>query len=234
MTPFGQSLVEYHRGNYDAKVLIRRDDGFTAPLPASYFFRQETDFSASEKLALSLCKGQVLDIGAGSGIHSLFLQKKGFRVTSLDISPELVSLLAERGVENPVLADIFNYHGGPFDTLLMLGHGIGICGTLEGLDKFLILARNLVNPGGQIILDSTDASKSADPQNLAYHEANRKAGRYIGDVCFRMEFGEIIGPYFHWLHVDPSTLDEHAQKAGWSFEIIMRNEHGEYLARLNC
>ena len=42
-----------------------------------------------------LKKGTVLDLGAGSGRDSIFLAKKGFEVTSVDISPEGLSLLKE-------------------------------------------------------------------------------------------------------------------------------------------
>ncbi len=45
MTPFGLALRSYYHGVKDAGVIIRREDGFTVPLPASYFFRDESSFS---------------------------------------------------------------------------------------------------------------------------------------------------------------------------------------------
>jgi mannose-6-phosphate isomerase-like protein (cupin superfamily)/2-polyprenyl-3-methyl-5-hydroxy-6-metoxy-1,4-benzoquinol methylase len=233
MTPFGLALRSYFHGTKDAGVIIRREDGMTAPLPASYFFREESGLAPIETMALANCRGHVLDIGAGAGIHSLVLQSKGFSVTAIDISPELIGIMASRGVRYARQADVFSFEEGKYDTLLMLGHGIGICGDLEGLDKFLLHARKLVNAGGQILLDSTDVTRSADEKNQAYHAANRQAGRYVGDVCFRMEFVGIIGPYFHWLHVDPLTLAERAEKAGWGCEVLLELENGEYLARLS-
>ena len=232
MTPFGLALRSYFHGVKDAVVTIRREDGLTAPLPAGYFFRDEAGLSDAEKLALKHCSGHVLDIGAGAGIHSLALQDKGFRVTALEIEPELVKILAARGVKDIKPADIFKFREGTYDTLLLLGHGIGICGNLDGLDKFLQHARKLLNPGGQIILDTTDVRKTTDPQNLAYQEANRRAGRYVGDITFRMEYGGVVGPYFHWLHVDAETLESHALKAGFDCMILLQNENGEYLARI--
>ena len=232
MTPFGLALRSYFHGVKTAEVIIRREDGLTAPLPASYFFRDESAFSELEIAALRKCRGHVLDIGAGGGIHSLALQAKGFEVTALEIDPELVKILASRGVKDIRQADIFEFSEQTFDTLLMLGHGIGMCGNPEGIDKFLIHAKKLLKPGGQIILDTTDVSKSTDPQNLAYHKANRKAGRYIGDICFRMEYGGVTGPYFHWLHVDPDTLRRHAELTGFQFEVLKETGNGEYLARV--
>jgi SAM-dependent methyltransferase len=233
MTPFGLALRSYFSGVKDAGVIIRREDGLIAPLPASYFFRNESGLSDIESEALKRCRGHVLDIGSGAGIHSLVLQARGYEVTAVEIDPELVKILTARGVKDIRQADIFEFNAGTYDTLLMPGHGIGICGDLDGLDRFLAHARKLLRPGGQIILDSTDVSKSSDPQNQAYHEANRKAGRYIGDIVFRMEFGDIIGPYFHWLHVDPVTLKEHAGQVGWNCKVLMEMEGGEYLARIH-
>ena len=50
------------------------------------------------KKALELCRGNVLDVGCGSGIHSLFLQDKGLNVKAIDISEGAVSVSKQRGV----------------------------------------------------------------------------------------------------------------------------------------
>jgi SAM-dependent methyltransferase len=233
MTPHGLSLKAYFEGQTSAEVKVYRDDGMVNPITAKHFFRTPDKFTPIENTALYHCRGQVLDIGAGSGIHSLFLQSKGLPVTAIDISSEAVSIMKEHGVLVAVQADIFSYKGGPFNTLLMLGHGIGIAGDIEGLDKFLVYAHNLIHSNGQILLDSMDVSKTTDAQNIAYHEANRKSGRYIGETRFRMEFQGIKGPVCKWLHIDPKTLARHATKAGWNCQILVEQENGEYLACLS-
>lgn len=232
MTPFSLALTCYDKGMKEAIIDVHREDGFAARMPAGYFFREPQEFPVSEIKALENCRGHVLDIGAGTGIHSLALQTKQIHVTAIDISPELVALMKKRGVKDARQADLLQFSGGPFDTLLMLGHGIGLCGTINGLDKFLLLARRLLSPGGQVLLDSTDVARTSDEAHLLYHEANRKAGRYVGEIVMRMEFAGITGPFFHWLHVDPLTLGEHAGKAGFACEILEKYETGEYLARL--
>ena len=232
MTPHGLALKAYFEGQMTAEITVRRDDGFEATLAARHFFRTAAEFSSLETTTLGLCRGHILDIGAGSGIHSLALQSAGLTVTAIDISPEAVDIMIRRGVKDIQQADMLNYQGGPFETLLMLGHGIGITGDLEGLDKFLIHAHNLVTSDGQILLDSLDVSRSHDENNLSYHNANRLAKRYIGETRIQMEYLGIKGPYFGWLHVDSLTLSEHAGKAGWNCEVILEEESGEYLARL--
>ena len=232
MEAFALGLVDYFRGNESAALIIRRDDGFDVTLPASHFFRAPDDFSAIENAALELCKGRVLDVGAGSGLHSLVLQSKGFSVTTIDISPHLAEVMTQRGVEDVHCGDIFDYRGGPFDTLLMMGHGIGVVETIAGLDRFLEHAKSLLAEAGQIVLDGHDVRKTDEPAHRAYHEANRKAGRYIGEIRVQVVYEGKVGPTCGWLHVDPEKLEEHAKRAGWRFELIREEPTGDYLARL--
>lgn len=51
-----------------------------------------------EQKALQLTKGRVLDIGAGSGCHTLALQEKGLEVKAIDISPLSCEAMELRGV----------------------------------------------------------------------------------------------------------------------------------------
>jgi SAM-dependent methyltransferase len=230
--PFGLALLDYFQGNASAELIIRRDDGVDAALSVRHFFRAPDEFSAIDHRALSLSKGRVLDVGAGSGLHSLALQSRGFPVTAIDVSRHAVEIMSQRGVEDVHCADVFDFAGGPFDTLLMMGHGIGVVENIAGLDRFLQHARSLVAEGGQIVADSVDVQQTDDPAHLAYHEANRKAGRYVGEIRLQLEHQGRVGPPCGWLHVDAGTLGEHAKRAGWGIQVIVEEPSGEYLARL--
>jgi SAM-dependent methyltransferase len=232
MTPYGLALLAHFQGQTAAELTIRRDDGVEAPLAVKHYFRAEAEFTRIEFEALRHSRGNVLDIGAGTGSHSLALQSESLPVTAIDISPHAAAIMAERGVRSAHQADVFTYRGGPFDTLLLLGHGIGMVEDLAGLDRFLIHARTLARNDGQLLLDSLDVGRSLDPMNLAYHEANRRAGRYIGEIRMQIEFLGKPGPFCGWLQVDSRTLAEHADRAGWRCETILEAENGEYLARL--
>jgi SAM-dependent methyltransferase len=232
MKPHGASLRSYFDGDRSAELIIRRDDGQEARLPVSHFFREPAVFTPIEKAALALCTGRVLDVGAGTGLHSLVLQQHGLRVTAIDISSQAVEIMAHRGVEDVVCADLFEHKGGPFDTLFLMGHGIGMVETIAGLDRFLVYAHGLLTENGQLLLDSLDVRVTDDPGNLAYHDANRRSGRYIGETRVQFEYQDEKSPYCGWLHVDPGTLKEHASKTGWKCEVIMTEGSGEYLARL--
>ena len=232
MTPFGQALLAYQRGDTDAQFSIVREDGFRATVPMSLFFRPEAEFSTVDRAGLAECRGHVLDIGAGSGLHSLALQRRGLTVTAIDATPEAVEVMRDRGVGDARCADFFAFSDGRFDTFLMLGHGIGIVQTLERLGSFFRHAEGLLAPGGQVLVHSVDVRATTDPDHLAYHEANRERGRYVGTIRLQFEYAGALGAPSEWLHVDPGTLREHAARAGWSFEMLLEEAEGEYLARL--
>jgi len=234
MGPYGQSLLDFFNGDTSAKVAVRRDDGLTDDLPASVFFRKPSDFSPLEKIALGLCRGYVLDVGAGAGCHSLALQDRGMRVLAIDVSPHAVEIMTKRGVKEIQLADVLEFDEGPFDTLLMMMHGIGVVEDLSGLDRFLRHAHDLLNPDGQIVCDSLDVRCSDNPRHLAYQEANRRAGRYFGEIRMQFEYEGQMGAPFGWLHVDPGTLMDHARGMGWSGQVVYREDGGDYLAQLTA
>lgn len=59
-------------------------------------------------------KGKVLDLGAGNGVNSIFLTKKGFKVTAIDKSKEQISRLIELSNKesikiNYIIEDIRKY-----------------------------------------------------------------------------------------------------------------------------
>ncbi len=231
MKPFGLAIKDYYAGDTRATVKISRDDGEVNDLAIASFFRSPTAIPL-DKAALEACCGRVLDVGAGVGIHSLYLQEKGFSVCAMDISPEACEVMRERGVKEVYCASFADFTAGLFDTLLILGRSIGMVEDLSGLDDFLKRARRLVKRRGQILLNSLDVSQTPNPQHLAYHRANRQAGRYIGEVKMQLEYQGVKAPVTGYLHVDAATLAGHAEKAGWLCNILVQEEDGNYLAQL--
>jgi SAM-dependent methyltransferase len=232
MEPFGKALLAFFGGDPTTELNVRRDDGFVTALPMSYFFRAPNELTPIENTAIDGCVGRVLDVGAGSGLHGLILDKKGFRVTSIDIDPGAVDVMKRRGLVDVHCVDVFSFQDGPFDTLLMLGHGIGMVETIDGLDRFLDYVKGLTTDSGQILLDSLDVRVTDKASDLAYHEANRREGRYIGEIRMQFEFQGETGPYCGWLQVDAETLSAHAHSKGWTCEVVLQEASGNYLARI--
>ena len=232
MEPFGKALLAFFNGDLTAELTVRRDDGYEMALPMSYFFREPDELTSIENAAINRCVGHVLDVGAGSGLHSLILEASGLRVTSIDINADAVDVMRRRGLREVRCVDVARFQCGRFDTLLMLGHGIGMVETMDGLARFLHYAKGLMADSGQVLLDSLDVSVTDKPSDLAYHEANRREGRYIGEIRVQFEFQGKTGPYCGWLQVDAETMKERAQSNGWACEIVLQEANGNYLARL--
>ena len=232
MQPFGRALLAYFEGEHDAELTVLRDDGRDSVIPMSHFFRDQS-FTRIDERAMDLCRDHVLDVGAGSGLHSLVLQERGLQVTAIDISPLAVGVMKRRGVLDVRCADIFDFGEGGYDTLLMMDHGIGVVENMKGLDAFLSPVHDLLLPGGRVILDSIDVRMTGhDDGNLSYQEANRRAGRYFGEIRMRLGFRGQTGPSCGFLHVDAHTLGERARLAGLDYEVVLQEDDGNYLAVL--
>jgi SAM-dependent methyltransferase len=230
--PHGEALLDYFKGETSAEVVVHGDDGETETVPIRVFFRGPADFSALEEAALDLCRGRVLDAGAGSGCHSLVLQEQGFSVSAIDIAPDAVEVMRRRGVQDARRADLFAFEAEPFDTILLMMNGIGVVGDLAGLDRWLAGVGRLLKPDGQILLDSYDPGWTEDRGKGPSPEVRRRQDRYAGEMRFQLEYKGVMGPPLEWLFVDSATLAEHAGRAGWSCEVLWQEEEGHYLARL--
>jgi SAM-dependent methyltransferase len=234
--PHGQALLDYFRGDHSATVRVHEEGGDTEIVPIRVFFRGPSEFSALEEAALDVCRGQVLDAGAGTGCHATVLQEMGLSVCAIDIAPEAVEIMRQRGVRDARCADLFQFRGGLFDTILMMMNGIGVVGTLAGLDGFLAEVAGLLAPGGQLVFDSydprSDDAGGAMSSKTGTPTSSEAPGRYPGEMRFRLQYRGRRGPRLAWLFVDSETLTEHAERAGWRCEVIWREEEGHYLARL--
>jgi SAM-dependent methyltransferase len=230
--PHAAAMQAYHEGKRDA-VLVVYDDFERDEVPVSYFFRGPDQFPPLERMALDLSRGRVLDVGAGSGCHSLVLQERGLEVTAIEILPSLVQILRDRGVRDARVATWMDVEGPPFDTVLMLMNGIGLTETLPGLRRFFSEARRLVRPGGQVLADSTDVRVRMDVEAGRTGALERPDGRYVGELRFQVEYAGRKGGPFPQLYVDAATLGRYAREEGWSCEIVCEpDRYGNYLARL--
>ncbi len=228
--PFGEAIQDYLAGNLNAEIIVEcpllEDD----IIPVAYLFREENELPEIEKIALQHCKGSVLDIGAGAGSHSLILQNRNFEVTALDISELAVDAMKKRGIKNILKADIKTFTTHTYDTLLMLMNGIGLVETLEGFDIFLSNIKYIINPGGQILLESTDILYLFEEEDGSVM-IDLNAG-YYGEMRYKMRYKQTIGNEFGWLYLDFSTLQDHAHLAGFNCEKMFDNDTFGYLARL--
>jgi SAM-dependent methyltransferase len=221
----GNAIMDYYNYERNHTLWVHDHHGPKVEMPTSTYFRRESQMPALELKALSLCKGKILDIGAGAGSHTLALEDREMDVTAMDISPQLISVMEMRGVTNYIQNDIFKYNDTKFDTLLLLMNGIGLVGKIEGLRRFLNHCKTLLNPGGQLIFDSSDVA-------YLYEDDIPVMDNYYGEIECRYEYRKEKTDWFSWLYIDRNTLQLIAEDEGWKMEFIMEDESGQYLARL--
>lgn len=222
---YGTILKDYFNGKKDIEVLLHNHYGEAEDYPIEMFFRDEKTMPEAENIALNLCKGKVLDLGAGTGNHALALQNKGFDVTAIDISEGACEIMLTRGVKNVICADVFNYRAEKFDTLLLMMNGIGFVGYIDELKIFLDFAKTILNPNGQILFDSSDVS-------YLYEDLDRTADPYYGETDYQYEYNGVKGEWFSWLYIDEWTMKKVALECGWELQVVYQNLNDNYLGRL--
>ncbi|RYY07402.1 MAG: class I SAM-dependent methyltransferase, partial [Sphingobacteriaceae bacterium] len=204
---------------------INNNYGEPEEMPVEVFFREQTDMPEAELLALHLCRGNILDIGAGAGSHALVLQERGFNVTALEISAGAAELMKKRGVKTVLQQDIFQYKTEKFDTLLLLMNGIGLAGNLAGLNRFLQHAKQLLLPGGQLLFDSSDLT-------YLYEDLPLPQNKYYGEISYQYQYKNQQSDWFNWLYIDQKTLLKTALQNGWNCDILYEDDMDLYLAKL--
>jgi 2-polyprenyl-3-methyl-5-hydroxy-6-metoxy-1,4-benzoquinol methylase len=222
LDPMGEALIAYWRGEKDSILTQEYKDGRKKSIPASIFFRGFSEFYPTEDV-FGHCRGRILVVGAGTGVHALELQKQSFDVTAIDVNLQATQIMKERGVKDIRLCDFFRFVGESYDTILMLGHNIGICQTLNRLTVLLAKCESLLTPDGQILANSID-----ELNNLSKNASQK----YPGEQEFRLSFGNKIGPWMQWLHVDYRTLNKIAARSDWLTEQLIETPDNEFLARL--
>jgi 2-polyprenyl-3-methyl-5-hydroxy-6-metoxy-1,4-benzoquinol methylase len=215
----GQAMLDYLNGEEDAFCILRRDDGIAYPPIYARQFFYPGGLPELDTIAVERCTGRVLDIGAGAGSHSLAIQGRGLEVTSVDISAKAVKVMSERGCRDARVGDVFDSYSGPFDTVLVILN-IGIVQNLDGLARFLKQLETLMNDNGQLITDSIDPRNSDDESYRKYTEDKIAKGCYLGERTLRFEYKDQTSDWFQWMHIDPETLGDYVDKAGYSMKHL--------------
>lgn len=221
----------FFHGRRDATVTLHSDLGEYEQYPISIFFREPPEFFPFERIALDACRGTVLDVGASTGVHSLVLQERGVEVVAIEILSAGAEIMQARGVRSVVLGDVRTEVLPRVDTVLMMMNGIGFSGTLRGFEAFLRRARELIQPGGQILFDSGEAHPRTPSPDAPKIDWPDRPGSYVGEAWISLEYEGRRGAPFRELYVGWETMAPYAEAAGWVPERLHEGEGG-YVARL--
>ena len=228
--PMGHAIHDFYHTGKAAKLRVFSSMFYEDEIPVKTLFRSFDEMPSLEQKAIELSRGKVLDVGAGSGCHSVILKERGFDVVAIDISQLSVDVMKERGL-NAMNVNFFDEtFVEKFDTLLFAMNGIGIVGKVERLELFFRSARRLLAPSGQLLLDSSDISYVFMDDDGSM-DIDLAAG-YYGEIDYKMRYKNISGEPFDWLYIDFDTLSMYAEEHGFKCEMCVEGEHYDYLARL--
>lgn len=228
--PMGAAIYDYHRNGKAGTLVVRSSMFEDDEIPVNDLFRDFSHMPELERIALEEAHGSVLDVGAGSGCHSLALKEMGKDVVAIDISPLSVEVMKERGIDARQVNLYDESFSDRFDTVLMLMNGTGIIGTLDNMPSFFARMRQLLKPGGCVLVDSSDLRYLFEEEDGSL--MIDLADDYYGQLDYQMLYEGVEGEPFDWLYVDFDTLAFYAEENGFRAELVAEGEHYDYLARL--
>jgi SAM-dependent methyltransferase len=229
---FGKAIFDFYTKNSPEDIITETSISEEDEMSVEYLFRSYNEMPKIEQKALQLAKGKILDVGCGAGSHALSLQnERNLDVTAIDISEKAIETCRLRGIKNAKVKNILDFDGEKFDTILLLMNGTGIFGQLKNCNSYLTKLKSLLNPGGQILIDSSDI--------IYMFDEDEDGGKWIpsendyyGELVFNISYkGEKEEP-FDWLYLDYNTLQNAAIANDLNCELVLEGEHYDYLARL--
>lgn len=226
---FGKALLDYYNGNYTEDVFTSTNISDEDELPLPFLFRDYDEMPPLEKKAMEHVKGRVLDVGCGAGSHALYLQEQGFDVKAIDVSKGAIEVSKRRGIKNAEVIALLD-ETEKFDTILLLMNGSGIFQELSKVPHYLNHLKSLLNPGGQILLDSTDIIYMYEDEDGGYWKDLN--ANYYGELDYLVSYKGESEPLTTWLYIDFETLVTACTSVGLQCELIMEGEHYDYLARV--
>lgn len=226
---FGKALLDYQNGKYTEDIVTSTNISEEDDLPLPYLFREYKNMPKLEQQALKIAKGSVLDVGCGSGSHSLYLQEKGFQVKAIDVSKGAIEVAKMRGVLKAEITSLLD-ETETFDTILLLMNGTGIFQELTQVSKYLTHLKTLLNPNGQILIDSSDIKYMfEDEDGGVWMDMN---STYYGELDYFLSYKGEEEKHMKWLYLDFEKLQMACETAGLTCELVKEGDHFDYLARL--
>ena len=231
---YGRAMYDFHRAG-TGHELVEQDDGFVEFGGGTHvYFAEYRKWPKYAREAIKLARGRVLDIGCGAGRCALHLQRKGFDVLGIDVSPLAVKVCKLRGVKKAKVLSITQVTGelGTFDTVLMFGNNFGLFGSFKRARWLLKRFHRMTSPDARIIAVTLDPHQTKDPYHLQYHAFNRKRGRMPGQIRMRIRYRTYATPWFDYLFVSRDELLTILDGTGWRLARTFDSDKHAYVAVL--
>lgn len=228
---FGKAILDYQTNSSPENMITSTSISDEDEMEVAYLFRSFYEMPTLEQKALLLAKGRTLEVGCGAGSHGLYLQsERNIDVHSIDISKNAIEACTLRGLKNTQVIDVLNIENEKYDTILLLMNGTGIFETLDRTTVYLQKLKSLLQPNGQILIDSSDIIYMFDED-----EDGGKwipSDNYYGELTFSIQYKKEKEVDFSWLYLDYNTLQNAAIANGLQCQLILEGDHYDYLAQL--
>ena len=228
---FGKAILDYQTNSSPENIITSTSISDEDEMEVAYLFRSFDEMPTLEQKALQLTKGRTLEVGCGAGSHGLYLQnERNIDVHSIDISENAIAACTLRGLKNTQVIDVLNIENEKYDTILLLMNGTGIFETLERTPIYLQKLKSLLNPNGQILIDSSDI--------IYMFDEDEDGGKWIpsetyyGELTFTVQYKNETEAPFPWLYMDYNTLQNAAIANGLQCQLVLEGDHFDYLAQL--
>lgn len=209
---YGDKTVEIVLHNYIRTRKLNTSIGYNI-LPLRDLCKEINELEIFDKMAIDKCRGKVLDIGAGSGSHSLALVENKCDVISLDISKGATEVMKKRGLKKIEQIDINHYKEKSFDTLVFFGNNHGMFGNMRKFTNFIKKSykTGLLNKNGQIIISSPFV-------DLPFLNNFNKCKCEILLIKIQLEYKGQKSKKFKWMMVSPAFLNRCMKLEGFRTE----------------
>ncbi|MFI5155351.1 MAG: class I SAM-dependent methyltransferase, partial [Chitinophagales bacterium] len=146
--PAQDSISKY----YQSEAYISHSESKKGLINQLYHLARKRTLTAKWKLIRSVCsmkKGALLDLGAGTGAFASFMSEKGWSVTGIEPDDSArKNALELHGIDLLPSKALYTLNENSFDAIT-LWH---VLEHVHGLHDYLRILKNLLRPGGRIIV----------------------------------------------------------------------------------
>jgi SAM-dependent methyltransferase len=231
---YGRALLDCQHGGLDGTLRYRDGESVREPPFADHNFSPLSD---QDQTLLDSLGGPCLVLGCGSGQRPLYLQDRGVEVLATDVSPGAVQTARERGVENAVVADMFDlpFPRDRFRSVTALGTQLGLAGSLTGVREWLGDAARITDSEGTLIIDSFHPEWT-DPEDCFGFRDDPRPG--VMRRAFHVEYdppgddSRIHGRTLEFVFWTPAKLRDLTVGTPWEVVDVSRRNEKLYWATL--